>query len=466
MKANFNLKTPKENLSSIVLSCTYKIHTPRLRYELKFPNDPNNEVIKIPSALWDKKKNTPKNPTLKNHIQYTASIEVLRMVINQAKTYIDEIKVFTKLNNIELSEGYIINELDKKFNVQSKNKSLINYIQIQKKLSLLELWVTVTNNMKEGNLLKSDSTMYNSKTITSYNQTYTIIKWFDYEREETTYIDNINQDWYDEIMKFFVNEQEIFDNNADLLFSKDDLQPSTIGDKHIKNIKFVLGYAFNRNLTSNAEYNKKYFIRPRNKLESHAIALSEKELENLYNLNLTDKEDIVRDLFLIATYTALRYSDFSVLQNHNFKKTDDDYEYIEKGTIKTKAPVKIPILWNLKSILLKYNYNLPTINSQYFNEIIKTVGEKAGITEIVEYWIIKGGKELLISEPRFKLMASHTGRRTAATNLIRNKIPVEMVMEITGHKKYDEFKKYIKLSAEENVKDVTNIFNNNKNANK
>ena len=116
--------------------------------------------------------------------------------------------------------------------------------------------------------------------------------------------------------------------------------------------------------------------------------------------------------------------------------------------------------------MLKYNYNLPTINSQYFNEIIKTVGEKAGITEIVEYWIIKGGKELLISEPRFKLMASHTGRRTAATNLIRNKIPVEMVMEITAHKKYDEFKKYIKLSAEENVKDVTNIFKNNKNANK
>ncbi len=56
--------------------------------------------------------------------------------------------------------------------------------------------------------------------------------------------------------------------------------------------------------------------------------------------------------------------------------------------------------------------------------------------------------------PKYELITSHTARRSFATNLYRRGIPSTQLMMLTGHKTEDSFMKYIKVTAEDNAKDV------------
>ena len=51
---------------------------------------------------------------------------------------------------------------------------------------------------------------------------------------------------------------------------------------------------------------------------------------------------------------------------------------------------------------------------------------------------------------KWELIATHTGRRTCATNMyLSKKYDIREMMLVTGHKKVETFMKYIKLSLDE-----------------
>ena len=51
---------------------------------------------------------------------------------------------------------------------------------------------------------------------------------------------------------------------------------------------------------------------------------------------------------------------------------------------------------------------------------------------------------------KWELIATHTGRRTCATNMyLSKKYDLREMMLVTGHKKVETFMKYIKLSLDE-----------------
>ena len=51
---------------------------------------------------------------------------------------------------------------------------------------------------------------------------------------------------------------------------------------------------------------------------------------------------------------------------------------------------------------------------------------------------------------KWELIATHTGRRTCATNMyLSKKYDLREMMLVTGHKKVETFTKYIKLSLDE-----------------
>ena len=53
---------------------------------------------------------------------------------------------------------------------------------------------------------------------------------------------------------------------------------------------------------------------------------------------------------------------------------------------------------------------------------------------------------------RWEMVSLHTARRTFITNIyLSGKFSVEFMMKLSGHKKYDTFKKNVRLSAEEYV---------------
>ena len=276
---------------------------------------------------------------------------------------------------------------------------------------------------------------------------------FDVIRGNVTYFNSINNDWYDDFIHFLTFETEYVEYG----FYKDDFGPNTIG-KHIKNLKMLMGLALSREISTNIEHTKKYFIKP--KEDAFAVYLTEEELRKIYDVELTGENatlDKYRDMFLIGCYTALRVSDYKKIDSSCFTTTAEGTRVIDMPTTKTKNRVTIPIVYDeLIAIIEKYDYDFPRITSQKLNDGIKEIARLAGITNTVTYFATKGGETRQFTEPKYKLISSHTGRRSAATNFYNiYDIPAYNLMLITGHKSIDNFMKYIKIAREENADKIS-----------
>lgn len=236
-----------------------------------------------------------------------------------------------------------------------------------------------------------------------------------------------------------------FHDNFIIWLKSKDYAVNTIGDR-IKVLKSILRASHDRGLHNNTDYQKKAFNRP--KEDTIAVYLNEKELERLYKLDLSSniKLSHVRDWFLLASYTGLRFSDFSRLSKENI--TDN----ITIKTQKTGATVVIPLHTYVKSILEKHNYKLPkVISNQKFNKYIKEACELAKIEEGVLIEEIKDNLTVSKLEKKHSLVTAHTARRSFATNAYLSGVPSISIMKITGHKTEKVFMNYIKVSEKENA---------------
>jgi integrase len=191
--------------------------------------------------------------------------------------------------------------------------------------------------------------------------------------------------------------------------------------------------------------------------EVHPIYLTQKEVESIYNLDLSkDKTlDIARDIFLIGCYTGQRFSDYSRINSQHIKtvKGGKIIDLIQK---KTGEQVLIPVRPELETILKKYDYIPPRTHEQKANERIKLVCEKAKINEQIEIEEIKGGLKVTQRKAKYELIKTHTARRTGATLMFLAGIPTISIMKITGHKTEREFLKYIRVTKEETAQTLMN----------
>jgi integrase len=178
-----------------------------------------------------------------------------------------------------------------------------------------------------------------------------------------------------------------------------------------------------------------------------AVYLSLEEIDRINNLKLKRESDIVRDVFIIGCFTALRYSDYSTLKYDNVIGNN-----IVIKTKKTGTTVRIPMHPYVKEIMKKYSNVLPVMrSSQNFNKVIKTVCKKAGINAAVRIERTVGMKIERKNHLKWQLVSSHTARRSGATNMYLAKIPTFRIMLITGHKTEQAFFKYIRITSEENA---------------
>ena len=126
----------------------------------------------------------------------------------------------------------------------------------------------------------------------------------------------------------------------------------------------------------------------------------------------------------------------------------------------------------------KYNYNVPKIWDVSLNRNIKNTlevlshtvpslakKEKTLLTlpeKRLEEEARKKGKQLFDYDKegvpvkaRWEMVSLHTARRTFITNVyLSGKFSVEFMMKLSGHKKHDTFKKYVRLSLDEYADDI------------
>lgn len=221
--------------------------------------------------------------------------------------------------------------------------------------------------------------------------------------------------------------------------------------KIVSTVKTILNDATERGFNTNMAFKHRKISVP--KTESDNVYLNEHDLLKLYDVDLSsnDRLDKVRDLFLIAAYTGLRFSDFTVLKPHNIREIEGQ-QVFDTSVGKTRDRVIIPIHPIVRSILDKYHNILPKpISNQKMNDYLKDLCELSGLTEKIIKREYRGGKMYEMSYPMYKLVSSHTGRRSFATNAYKAGLPMLNIMRITGHKKPETFLKYIKFDNEENA---------------
>ena len=265
------------------------------------------------------------------------------------------------------------------------------------------------------------------------------VKNYERERKRRLSFEDINLKFYNDFLSFL--EKRYLTN--------------TIGNT-IKLLKKIMGAAEKEKLHSNPVYRDEEFVKPEEEIEN--IYLNENEIYRLYKLDLSQIEyqERIRDVFLVGCWTALRYGDYSRLNENNITKTGKGIKVIRIKTEKTGERVEIPIKYELDQILKKYNYNLPKTSEPIVNREIKSLARKAGITDNVRAVVKEkdnNGEILKIDKIVSKCtrITTHTARRSGATNMYKAGIPAISIMKVTGHRTEKSFMRYICIDKEENA---------------
>ncbi len=241
-----------------------------------------------------------------------------------------------------------------------------------------------------------------------------------------------------------LNEFKRIKTFADLTYANITSFDKYMRDKGIGNISInknhsllnmYIKIAINKELIARSPYD--LFIPPKGK-NKEPVFLTIDEVNKIKKLSgLNDKLERTRDLFIFQCFTGMAYVDMQ-----SFSKNDiqiiDEQEIIRSSRTKTDESFILLFLPDAKIIAERYNYNLPKISNQKYNDYLK----------------------LLIAHPEVninKKVTSHTARHTFATYLLNKGVPLETVSKTLGHANIKQTQLYARLLGKKVIDDMKKI---------
>ena len=220
----------------------------------------------------------------------------------------------------------------------------------------------------------------------------------------------------------------------------------------LKVVKNLLHRAYDNEMTDNIYYNKVHTHTHCTVTEK--IYLQEEEIERLRQAEVTTVlERQVRDLFVIACYTALRISDLNQLGNAVISD-----KMITLYQVKTRERVQIPILKEISGLIGYYREKgFPRLTENKANATIRKLAERAGLLQMVSCRENRGGVVSVVQERKCDLISFHTARRSCITNLFRRGYPVNYIMTLSGHRSLQALQRYIRASHEDMAQAFMNL---------
>ncbi|HEY8400495.1 MAG TPA: phage integrase SAM-like domain-containing protein [Cytophagaceae bacterium] len=364
---------------------------------------------------------------------FSTGIKISPIHWNEKKQLIDSTKGVKKI----VANEELIKTLEKEDNYTNANinafKSKVN--TIVRTLQHRDIEPTVENVKQEFNRVYSDKKEVTfdffdlfeefinnpgnktETTIKGYRSCLNNLKKFQEVKKEKITLEKIDLKFYDKFISYLLNEHELPDKSVGMA-------QDTVGTQ-IKNLKAFLNHLIKRGVKIEADLREfKVF-----KGKPVIIYLTQEELEQLYLFDISHNERLqkVKDLFILGCSTGLRISDLSRLGK----------EHIQGAVIKMKAHktgknVIVPLIYKSDEILKKYEYQLPSISDQKFNDYVKELCELANINAPVEMMEFKGGKKIYKTIPKYQLISSHSAVKTFITHCGEKGISAKVVAEITG----------------------------------
>lgn len=141
--------------------------------------------------------------------------------------------------------------------------------------------------------------------------------------------------------------------------------------------------------------------------------LTYEEMRRMERCRITDPSvNRVRDLFLFQCYTGLAYSDLYKFDFASDVERRGNKFIIADRRVKTNEDYFIVLLSPAMDILKKYDFDLPVISNQKYNDYLKVAASFAKID---------------------KNLTTHCARHTFAVFALNNGVPMEVVSKMLGH---------------------------------
>ena len=356
--------------------------------------------IKIDRLEWDLKSQRPKA----RRGEIGEANRRITHELNEYQKVYDDLRRYLKES---LTKEIVKTKFDERFQLAKASKSL-NYSDY------FQIYVQQ----------KKDSESVQKDSWQKYTRIHTAILELQKKNKTTYYLHSFDSAFFNELITYFRKTKNISDNTL---------------RRKLGFFKSFLNWCIRNGYSVNSAF-KDAKIKPR---ETSHIALSQNDLEILENLELDQTKEYYRDLFLIGVYSGQRFSDYKRF----------DKKFVEGNNIVIRAKKTgqfsyIPLNNKLKRLLDKYDWQLYTISAQKFNDHIHEISKIAGFTEIVVRERFYGNKKATEEIPRYKLISSHTARRTFITLSEQRGVSHSLIMKVTGIKSLKTLENYIKIDKD------------------
>lgn len=335
-----------------------------------------------------------------------------------------------------------INETIRQYRIKAE-EAITNAIKEKKQLSdaYFKNWFTNKHNYKNtdsffalfDSYIEAGKVDKRPNTIKGYTSVLNFLKDFEEDTKYSIDLGAIDMDFFDRLKKYAYVKRKVKNN----YFAK-----------IISVLKSFLTWAVDRGLSISDNY--KRFSAPENEIT--IIYLTIDELLKLYKYEFEDKSfSIARDLFCFQCFTGLRISDLLDLKKEHIIDNE-----IKRTNIKTKEIEKIPLNKFALQIIDKYEHieqhPLPRMLDQKVNEYIKKCCKEVGIVDNFSVVEFSGGKRKEVIKPKYEFITTHVGRKTFITNSLMLDMDRESVKAISGHKREENFKRYVQIAEDHKKK--------------
>ncbi|TXF91220.1 site-specific integrase [Neolewinella aurantiaca] len=194
------------------------------------------------------------------------------------------------------------------------------------------------------------------------------------------------------------------------------------------------------------------------------IALDKDQLNRIIALDLSHRPGLrkLRDLFVINCYLGLRFNRWQEINGKNIVETDG-VKLLEIITKKGKGKkITIPVHPTADKIASKYGWNFGRVmTNQKANKYLQEIAQMAGFTENFKRVARRGQRDTVEQIPMYKLISTHTARRTFVTIHAANGMPLTDIQGLTGHGTREMVEHYSKETPTARAVRIAKKFFNN-----
>ena len=156
--------------------------------------------------------------------------------------------------------------------------------------------------------------------------------------------------------------------------------------------------------------------------------LTEDEMQKILNITPVpgSQVDIARDIFIFQMYTGLAYADTQRFDATKYRKVSGKWKYVGER-VKSGVPYVSMLLPPVVEVLEKYDWHVPKMNNQRYNQMLKAIGMVIGVERL----------------------HSHMARHTFGTWMLANGAKIENVSRMMGHTNITQTQRYAKVRAQD-----------------